>query len=122
MCPNKGKLTCLCKCKDEKTFFDLKMKVCRPFDNDTLSGHCPIKEKAELKKKIPIEKIPVVKLKKVRGNNIMKKRPERRHYRDGHIQSPANGDVIDDDFPVWAITILVSCFVTAAMGTVIYFY
>ncbi len=117
MCPTKGTLTCSCECTKGNNFFDFEKKLCQPVDIRTTSGHCS----DELKKKI---QIPETLGEEASKKDIGKNRRERRLYRDGHLKSlkGTNGTVIDDDFPVWAVTILVSGFVTAAMGIVLYFY
>ncbi len=127
-CLNRGNVHCLCKCAQEESYFHLEEKKCKSLHSPPISGHC----RDDLKKKIPI---PEFKLDQTGGNEILHpvfkmmedfrgQKPARRHFRDSFISINKSKivNVIDDNFPVWVITVLVSCMVTAAVGMILYFY
>ncbi len=107
--------------------------MCKPFEKPVNHGQFM----NEIQKKIPIQDlnfkikkrlpIPKLNLDKAGGNAVKQGRNGRQHIRDSlrYIKassSSLNKQVIEDDFPVWLITLLVSCFVTAAMAIILYFY
>ncbi len=120
-CISRGNLPCLCKCRWENSFFDLSTKRCE-FLDWTISGErCRHVRKSGNRKYTMDGKHwhslqhPVFQLlEEIVGSR------NKKSYMYGNKSQIAI--VVDDHFPVWAISLLASTMVTVAVGFIVYYY
>ncbi len=120
-CASRGNLPCLCKCRWENSFFDLSTKRCEYIDWTMPEERCRhIKKilnrnyKVDGKHRHSLQHPVFQLLEEIVGT--------RNHKSNMYGNESQVAIIVDDNFPVWAISLFASTMVTVAVGFIVYYY